>query len=51
MKLKQIITWAIVIFIVFYVVTQPAAAGAVVHNILSGLKSAGSSIATFLNSI
>jgi hypothetical protein len=51
MKLKQVITWAIVLFIAFYLVTQPVAAGHVVSNILNGLKSAGSSIATFLNSI
>jgi hypothetical protein len=36
---------------VFYLVTQPAAAGHVVHNILNGLKSVGTSIATFLNPI
>jgi hypothetical protein len=51
MKLKQVITWAIVLFIVFYLVTQPVAAGHAVSNILSGLKSAGNSIATFLTSI
>ena len=51
MKLKQVVTWAIVLFLAFYVVTQPAAAGHVVSDILSGLKSAGNSIATFLNTI
>jgi hypothetical protein len=51
MKLKPIITWAIVIFIAFYLVTQPAAAGHAVHNLLNGLKSAGNSIATFFNSL
>ena len=51
MKLKPIVTWAIVIFIGFYLVTQPAAAGHTVHNILSGLKSAGNSLATFFNSL
>jgi hypothetical protein len=51
MKLKPIITWTIVLFIVFYLVTQPAAAGHVVHNLLNGVKSAFNSIATFLNSI
>jgi hypothetical protein len=51
MKLKPIITWAIVLFIAFYLVTQPAAAGHAVSAILNGLKSVGNSIATFLNSI
>jgi hypothetical protein len=51
MKVKQIVTWAIVIFLAYYLVTQPHGAGHVVHNVLNGLKSAGSSLATFLNSI
>ena len=51
MKLKPILTWAIVIFIAFYLVTQPAAAGHAVHNLLSGLKSAGNSISVFFNSL
>lgn len=51
MKLKPIITWAIVIFLAYYLVTQPTGAGHFIHSILNGLKSAGSSLATFLNSI
>jgi hypothetical protein len=51
MKLEPIITWAVVLFIAFYLVTQPAAAGHAVHNILDGIKSAFNSVATFLNSI
>ena len=51
MKLKPVITWAIVIFVAFYLVTQPTAAGHAVHNILSGLKFAGNSLATFFNSL
>ena len=51
MKLKPVITWAIVIFVAFYLVTQPTAAGHAVHNILSGLESAGNSLATFFNSL
>lgn len=51
MNLKAVITWAIVLFLVFYVVTQPAAAGHAVSAIFNGLKSAGHSLATFVNSI
>ena len=51
MKLKPIITWTIVIFLAYYLVTQPTGAGHFIHSILNGLKSAGSSLATFLNSI
>ena len=51
MKLKQILSWAAIAFVAFYLVTQPTAAGHLVHNILDGLKSAGNSLATFFNSI
>lgn len=51
MKLKPILTWAIVLFIAFYLVTQPTAAGHVVHSIIDGIKTAFNSVATFLNSI
>jgi hypothetical protein len=51
MKLKQILSWAAIAFVAFYLVTQPAAAGHFVHTILDGLKSAGNSLATFFNSI
>ena len=51
MKIKKILGWAVIVFLAFYLVTQPTAAGHVVHNILDGLKNAGNSLATFLNSI
>ncbi len=51
MKIKQILGWAAIAFLAFYLVTQPAAAGHAVHNILDGLKSAGNSLATFFQSI
>lgn len=51
MKLRQILGWAAVAFLAFYLLTQPAAAGHVVHNILEGLRGAGNSIANFFNNI
>ena len=51
MKLKQVITWAIVLFIAFYVVTEPTSAAHAVTNILNGIKTAFNSVASFLNSI
>ena len=49
--LKKVITWAIVIFIVYYLATHPTAAANVVHSIWNGLKTAASSMATFVNSL
>ena len=35
--LKKIITWAIVLFVIFYVATEPTGAADVVHSIYNGL--------------
>jgi hypothetical protein len=49
--LKKIITWAIVLFIIFYVATDPTGAGTLVHNAYDGLHDAASSLVTFVNSL
>jgi phosphate/sulfate permease len=49
--LGRIIRWAIVLFIIFYVATQPAGAAGFVHHIYNGLHDAANSMATFVNSL
>ena len=49
--LKKIITWAVVLFVVFYVATQPDGAAAFVHHAYNGLHSAANSMARFVNSL
>ncbi len=49
--LRKIITWAIVLFILFYVATQPAGAAGFVHHAYNGLHDAASSLADFVNSL
>jgi hypothetical protein len=49
--LKKIITWAIVLFVVFYIATQPAGAAGFVHSAYNGLHSAANSMARFVNSL
>jgi hypothetical protein len=51
MQVKKVVTWAIVIFIVYYLVTRPAGAAAAMRNVFDMLKTAGGSLATFLNSL
>ncbi|HUZ37608.1 MAG TPA: hypothetical protein VMV17_14880 [Streptosporangiaceae bacterium] len=51
MPVKKIITWAVVIFLAYYLVTKPQGAAAAMHNVFNLLKTAGSSLATFLNSL
>jgi hypothetical protein len=51
MQIKKVLGWAVVVFLAWYLFTQPAAAGNAVHNLLKLLQQAGGSIATFLNSL
>jgi len=50
-KLKTVLSWAIVIFIVYYLATQPVGAAHTLHSIFNGLHSVGNSLATFVNSL
>ncbi|HEU5416861.1 MAG TPA: hypothetical protein VFV41_04160 [Streptosporangiaceae bacterium] len=49
--LKKVITWAIVLFIVYYLVSNPHGAAGIVHNAFDGLKSAGASLSRFVSSL
>lgn len=51
MPMKKIITWTIVIFLVYYLVTKPQGAAAATRGLLDWLKSAGTALATFLNKL
>jgi hypothetical protein len=51
MPIKKILTWAIVIFLAYYLVTKPTGAAAAMHNLFNLLGAAGRSLATFLNSL
>jgi len=51
MQVKKIVGWAIVIFLVYYLVTKPVGAAAAMNTLFNMLRSAGSSLATFLNAL
>ena len=51
MPVKKIVGWAGVIFLVYYLVTKPTGAANAMHNLFNLLRSAGSSLATFLNAL
>jgi hypothetical protein len=51
MPIKKIVTWAIVIFLAYYLVTKPTASASAMHSLFNGLKAAGSSVATFLQNL
>jgi hypothetical protein len=47
--LARIIGWVLVVFVVYYLVTNPAGAAGVVHSLLDDLRDAGHSLAEFAN--
>ena len=49
--LKKIITWAIVLFVIFYLATDPTGAAGLIHHAYNGVHSAANSLATFVNSL
>lgn len=49
--LKKVITWAIVLFIVYYLVSDPNGAAGAVHHAFNGLRSAGNSLSRFVSSL
>lgn len=51
MQFKKIVGWAVVIFLAWYLFTKPVGAGHAVQHLFSLLKSAGSSVATFLSNL
>jgi len=48
---RKIVTWALVVFVVFYLLTDPNGAAHFVSNVLDGLKSAGHSLSTFVSKL
>jgi hypothetical protein len=49
--LKKVITWAIVIFIVYYLATDPNGAAGFLKSALHGLQDAGNSMSKFVNKL
>jgi hypothetical protein len=51
MRIRSVLGWAIVVFLAWYLFTQPAAASHAVHSLLGLLEQAGGSIQTFVNGL
>ncbi len=47
--LKKVLTWAGIAFVIYYLATSPEGAAHLVDGALNWLKSAGNSLATFLD--
>jgi len=50
-NLKRIVASFVVIFVLFWIISQPTSASGSVNNVLGNLQEAGSSIATFLTNV
>jgi hypothetical protein len=48
---KKVLTWAVVVFIVYYLATNPTGAAHFVHGVYNWLRGAGHSMSTFVNSL
>jgi hypothetical protein len=48
---RRIVTWGLVLFVIFYLVTDPTGAATFVHSVYNGLHSVATSLATFVNSL
>lgn len=51
MKLKKVLTWVGVAFVIYYLATSPQGAAHVVDGVINWLKSGANSFGSFLNGI
>jgi hypothetical protein len=51
MNAKKVITWAVVIFLAWFLITNPQGAAHAVTNLLNALKGVGTALATFFTSL
>ena len=51
MKPKQIITYLVIAFVIWWLIQQPASAGHLIHNIGALLSQAAHGVSTFIASI
>ncbi len=49
--LKKVITWAVVIFVIYYLATDPGGAASFLKSALHGLQDAGNSMSKFVNKL
>jgi hypothetical protein len=49
--LKKVLTWAVVIFVIFYLVSQPTSSANLLHGWYNDIHSIGTHLATFVSSL
>lgn len=51
MELRKVLTWALVVFVLYYLATNPTGAAHALQQAFNGLRSAGNSMAQFVNKL
>ncbi|MBA3277890.1 MAG: hypothetical protein H0U22_04075 [Geodermatophilaceae bacterium] len=51
MTIRRIIAWLVLLFVIFFIVTQPETAAGLVRSIFSGIGDAVSALASFFRSL
>lgn len=49
--MRKYLSWALIAFVIFYLLNSPGGAANVVHNALGTLVSAGNSLSRFVNAL
>jgi len=49
--IKRIIAWLVLLFIIFFILTQPATAASLVRSVFGGIGDAVSALASFFQSL
>ncbi|GAA5158829.1 hypothetical protein GCM10023321_39110 [Pseudonocardia eucalypti] len=51
MNLKKLVGFLVVIFVLFWIISQPGNASGTVNNLLANLRDAGESLVTFIGGV
>lgn len=51
MNLKKLLTWAIVIFLIFYLATHPASSAHILRHLYNGLNEVAHSLSKFVDNL
>lgn len=51
MSIKRIVAWLVLLFIIFFIVTQPETAASLVRSVFNGIVDAASALADFFRSL
>lgn len=49
--MKKVLSWGALIFVVFYLITEPTSSGHIISSAFNGLRDVGNSLASFVHSI